>query len=539
MILVVGCNEEKKLTKLEPIIKHDYSVTQAALDFCTRESHDLKTKLKFVFVIDKSGSNQPYQDEFLVDHAGTDPLGTRRYDPIINFLQDPAVTNISDTNIYFSLINFSTDVSAVDFDPAHTTNYFTNDRAIFEQVVRYEKAGGHYPDTLGAGVPNDAGWTNYNKAFGGTSGVKNVIYNDILREKLLNGENIVPSYYIVFFITDGAPITGQDINADWIYQSDTDVYSGIDGIRSLMSDHSEWVDNIEINTGYYFDTEDLIASNLLNMMSIRGSGSFSKFTSAIDFSDYRQPDRNVKIGLRDIFVLNMSALWVDGKLVADTDGDGLSDTLEMRLRSNINIKDSDGNNVSDAVEYQYSGSPCGNITCLAAGKRSYNNPSQCGSITDRAKDKDDDGLTDCEEQLIGTEPDSFDSNNDYIPDDIAFRNKLAAAQGSISESLENMDLDSLTNYDEIKYNTPYNFHNDDIINLKTLEYRLKTVSDSSLKTCYHLDIGNFAEVTNTSLMRIYIMEETLLSYNKKFLRTAEKAVPQGATVHFTSADFVE
>ena len=113
----------------------------------------------------------------------------------------------------------------------------------------------------------------------------------------------------------------------------------------------------------------------------------------------------------------------------DTDGDGLTDSLENRLRASKgtdpNKLDSDDDELSDAAELFY---------CLNAN----GNPND---------DQDGDGLLDVEEVLrLGTDPDDRDSDGDGITDDVEVKG-FFSSQGkpSYSDPLNpDTDNDGLT-----------------------------------------------------------------------------------------------
>src|SRR5690606_7445253 len=139
------------------------------------------------------------------------------------------------------------------------------------------------------------------------------------------------------------------------------------------------------------------------------------------------PVRISKFDLKEIWVTNVNTSWHDQTLKIDSDGDGLGDDFEKIIGSHPLLSDSDNNGVSDAVEYRVTGgmSACKNVDCSPAGAdpyttcRSLELPS--GSAT-RYGDQDRDFLNDCEEKLLGSDMNDPDTNKDYIPDHLAFKN---------------------------------------------------------------------------------------------------------------------
>jgi hypothetical protein len=106
-----------------------------------------------------------------------------------------------------------------------------------------------------------------------------------------------------------------------------------------------------------------------------------------------------------LIILNLnSRTQIDGETNVDSDGDGVSDDDEIKLRSNPLKARSNGVCLDSlAVNAAYSD------RCFAMVG---------GRTCDEHLDSDGDSLNECEEQLLGTDPFQFDSDNDSIPDSI-------------------------------------------------------------------------------------------------------------------------
>jgi hypothetical protein len=157
------------------------------------------------------------------------------------------------------------------------------------------------------------------------------------------------------------------------------------------------------------------SEHLLRSMAEWGSGVFRNFSSGqqIDFLSFNYSSVARPFGMTNFIVSNLNTQPVFNKIVADSDGDGVNDNDEFA--ANLNMKatasDSDGDGYNDKMEYDRRaggfdpGDPLKPETACPAKAR---------------KDDDGDGLNDCEEKMLGTDPKIVDSDRDRIPDGIEF-----------------------------------------------------------------------------------------------------------------------
>lgn len=507
---LVGCSKEQ-LQELERFAIIEEEKATVRVNFCTIDANAVKSNLKFIFVMDKSGSNQDLPDEL-----GTDKNGYRRYTQLLMFLKDAA----SDPSVFYSLVNFSTNANVV--------SGFTNDRAKFTTTVTKESN----PSNLNPPRPTDGGWTNYLAAF---QQVNSLISADITAAK--TQPEVVSSYYVVVFITDGAPYIGTNQ-----LQAKTDILNAIKGLKSFEAQR-EWVESVQVQTGFYYnDVADATARDLLKDMALTGSGEFYEFAAGqvIDFNQFAVPVRKVKHTLRDVFVANMNTVWWNGQRLVDSDADQLPDENEVILGSDPYDADSDANGVSDGIEYFLNTRPCKDSKCSAALAEPYLNCAtyKRSNLPNGQKygDQDKDFINDCEEAVIlKSKIDSFDSNDDWIPDDLAFRFGISFVQGR-SEIFLDPDNDNLNTYGEIKVQTPVRYANDRIFGLNPYEYDLQMVSSDLVKDCYQLDVLNVSRSTGENRIRVYLLENTSVIDDKRFMRVSEKSMA-GGFVEFDRGDF--
>ncbi|MBN2693619.1 VWA domain-containing protein [bacterium] len=571
LFIFSSCGKEP-LKKLDRYQILSNMTVNTHVDFCTIEANKIKSNLKYIFILDKSGSNQD-----LSFALGTDPNGERRYAPLLLYLDEAP----EDETVFYSLINLSTNASLV--------SGFTNDKNSFEEAVLTESN----PNETIPPTPSDGGWTNFSAAL---NLARDIISDDIQLAK--DADEIVSSYYVVIFISDGAPWVGtEDL------QSKADILDQVDSLIAFEEENREYVDSVQVHTGYYYNLGgfDPNAQVYMNDMAENGNGSFFEFGAGqiIDFSRFSVPERNVKHLLKDIIITNINTKWNNDSLQIDSDGDGLVDIIENDYHSDIHNPDSDGNGISDGVEYYTTGKPCKTLVCTIQGQdpceeykcdytraepyeacnswlatgnekceaeREENRllclescsqtQNECNTLCQqeecptlpteingvpikRILDLDGDYLNDCEERVVlKSKHDSFDSNDDWIPDHLGFNSYLGFVEGSEGEYLLDPDWDGVSNYDEVKNSTPIKYDNSRIYGIKPYQYNLKVVKDDNIQTCFELDVVGIPIGSREDTLRVYIMESTSIIKNKKFMRTAEKQViDENEVVKFINDDF--
>jgi len=504
-----GCSD----VRLKPADYANYSSSVTSLQFCTTPSDAIKSNLKFIFIVDRSGSNKQRYDlnNNNAPLPGTDPDGTRRFDALMRFVQ----AYQADPNIYWSMINFGSGVLG-------NPNFqgFTNDKTAFYNFVSDQK-------TRTAQI--DGGGTNYLDAL---DRAYDMIQEDIDFARTQNPK--ISSNYVLFFISDGEPIvTGQAQSSDAILNK-------VRSIALFEAQEKLLVEGIQLNTGYYYsDPVEPAARTILNNMSIEGNGDFSEFGAGqeIDFSRFAVPLRISKYDMKELWVVNLNTLWEGNRLVRDQDGDGLSDNLEATLGSNPTLPDSDNNGVRDGVEYRISGGTraCKDPMCLTTMADPY---TTCRSlqVNGTYPDTDGDFLNDCEEKLLGSNLDDFDSNSDYIPDDLSFRVNMSMSDATDVSHID-PDFDGLSDYQELKLNSPMRYPNSGVPGLTLLRVMGQKISSDSQKDCYSYSVTNLVTLSHLDRIRIYLLENTKAFSERKVMRVVTKQV-YGDQISATDAEFV-
>lgn len=536
----VAC-EQKTLQPLESLYLSDLQYATAEADFCTKPSNEFRQRLKYIFVMDKSASNNNAGDP-------SDPSGLRRYAPLSNFI-DNATANLGYT--FYSLINFNNTATVV--------QNFTDDKVIFQNKVRSEW------NAKGLETPDDDGYTNYVSAI---RAVSQLIEDDVVAQKKALDPNIHGSVYVVIFVSDGYPWV---LDAAQPTQQRKQIYDPEikTEINTLLS-HKEnayfkaYVDDIRFHAGYYYNlAQDSDAKDILGQMAAQGSGDLFTFGggASIDFKKFAVPVRHVRFTLSDVFVENTSATWWDdGRYLRDTDGDGLPDAIEQQYGSNFQAKDSDGNGVSDFVEFRMKGTPCKDAHCrvevtlrdnytACAGLLPKTTPEGApnprpdgvntipGTGTNFFSDLDADGLNDCEEFLLRSDKTSFDSNQDHLPDFLEMKAQIPFIIGA--KSIQSSPAgDQISNYKKAKEHLPIYISREKIPDFKEIQYDLRQVDSADETACYHLRAKNIAILGNDNLIRISATMNTSVIEIKPVISVTEGVLKGTAKeITFEKGDF--
>jgi hypothetical protein len=526
------------LTKVQAVAA-GFGLVDAHL--CTSVPSPGQQNIKYVFILDHSGSNQPGFPNPLTpgDVSDTDPQGSRRYGPLVNFVQ--SIVPTPDTATSFALIDFNDTAT----QPG-TLSGFDSSSSDFITNVQNDWVGG---GTDAAPAPHDSGFTNYQAAL---QLAQQLITKDIQAQAVDPNQVGFTSSYVIVFVSDGVPTIADSSASGGVYTQtfSADIDPVIASVMNLKNDptYGPLISNITLNTAYYSNGTQLVAAQtLLTQMANAGNGQFMEFDSGqnILYQQFAPPSRAITNSLVDVFVENQNMVWWDdGRLLADSDGDGLPDVIEAQIGSNPYKADSDGNGVSDLVEYRTKGTACNDPACAASGRDSY---AMCdgfspvtaadGSITFTSSTND--GLNDCEKFVLGASRASFNSNGDMIPDQLAFRSGLPIDAGTSAAAFLDPFNDGINNYNKIKAGLPLK------VSMKTLgsfpqQYTQLTPEASSVAgtSCYHAVVGGIAISNVINTFKMMVVQNSSALQDKPFLMTATAVLPSGAnSASFQPADF--
>lgn len=229
-----------------------------------------------------------------------------------------------------------------------------------------------------------------------------------------------------------------------------------------------------------------------------------------------------------------------GEPVVDSDGDGLSDRIEIEINSHPLVPDTDDDGLNDYIEWDLRDDGLnpinpGDAQCFVPGPCVDMDPVDgfCDCLSDRDddgvcdcvgdpddpchdpqgrfdcvdadmdglcdcpdlnmdgrcdyRDRDGDGLNDCEEVLFGTAQRGNDTDADGLPDLTEVRFKTSPGENDIQEDL---DADRTLNGIEIQAGT--NPSCPDAANRSRIAYRyaLEELGIDDARTCYEFEVSN-------------------------------------------------
>ncbi len=192
-----------------------------------------------------------------------------------------------------------------------------------------------------------------------------------LREAVLRGGALGVKVHVLHLTT------GLLANRMGMYASDAFIDQNAGGVLRAL---------VRTTTGTYtsFDTPSAITTAAIDVLGDRAS-----------------------LDVKTLTVANMNARPGPDGPRADSDADGFTDVEEEAAGTSPIEADTDGDAVTDFVE-----------TLIEFDPLVADDPSACRRLRRASRDSDLDGLTDCDEALLGTEPTLVDSDGDGLPDSL-------------------------------------------------------------------------------------------------------------------------
>lgn len=210
-----------------------------------------------------------------------------------------------------------------------------------------------------------------------------------------------------------------------------------------------------------------------------------------------------------------------GLLKQDSDLDGIVDDVENAVRSTLGLRPDDPMSVAD---------PFGDLVIYRTGIYIADQARlRCNGLNDRT-DNDHDGLLLCEERLLQTDPDLFDTDGDGIADSIELRCGLNPKDRA--DAYLDSDGDGISNAEECKINTPIDIDNtQQSVAQLAYHYKMerKTVGGNS---CLVFSVSNIALAPSggANKIRMYFTDLDSDMVTKKF-RVFDFSVPQQLARH--------
>lgn len=448
--------------------------------FCTLGTNDVIRPIKILVAMDASQSM-----------SVTDPDGTRA----------TAITNLidalpQDPEIYLGVMLFA----------GSTTVYLTNNNTQgFQQITTFTDAEkiALRQQILTFTVPGTAlnrDSTDFVKAFADSyEAINSDIANARASTNASTREKNARARYPVIFLSDGHPTNNQD---DELLQGDA-----VRRVRQLK----DLVEDVRVNTVHVFNPAQPLSTvcdlfsdagqgcpllivnqdaERLAAMAEIGGGEFRDFRNnePINFLNFKFGNVRRAYEVREFVAANLSAPPSSPEDEADSDSDRLTDAEEVQLRTNPLKKDTDGDGFSDGVEVYFASRGARFTPNQLATPDGGNLDVGCPPAL-RGADTDCDGLLDCDEQLIGTNSERVDSDNDGVPDGVEW---MMRTEGSSPDLEQDPDLDGLSSRDEVRLHTNPTDVDTSRLSLNGYRYVIDKDGDvdSEGKQCFHFRVDN-------------------------------------------------
>lgn len=317
------------------------------------------------------------------------------------------------------------------------------------------------------------------------------------------------------------------------YNQPPQILQRISDIVELKSIYS--VGDVTLNSVLLFNTEEVTdercvdvslfgynkqqAESLLQAMASTGNGTYRDVNLEYgddSFLSFNFTSLASEQWLTSFITTNLNGRETRG-LKLDTDLDGLVDDIEIELKTNKKLRDSDGDGYGDLVEYRLLGSgfdptdptlPA--ITCLDTN------------------DFDGDMLLNCEEDLIGTDDRIVDTDLDGLPD---WHELVAGTDPLVGDQFEDLDFDGSLNGDELRSGTDPLVPDEDLYRTDRMRYGLDDLgtkevpnagdNNSEMRHCYNFSVEHIRMTTP-----LYSLER---GRNRILIHALERPVDLAAT----------
>jgi hypothetical protein len=267
--------------------------------------------------------------------------------------------------------------------------------------------------------------------------------------------------YVVLFVADGPPepafqvpwCISQNLTGDGCQTAFSTAFCGNAKLAVADCELKVYGDSVAQLRGYvrtnggqdlilhsFSLNQDARAKKVLGDMARAGLGELvEQVPATLDFLavDVARPGN--RLVLREFVAMNNNTLLRGKAPVADSDGDGLSDAEEDKLGTDPLNPDTDSDGVGDGIEKRLA-SPGSQFDPLVSAQFK-----ECINLSDPTADHDMDGLTDCEEAVLRTDPYLVDSDRDGVPDLVEVR---LGGNPLVDDRLIDSDMDGIPNGEE-------------------------------------------------------------------------------------------
>lgn len=444
-----------------PLVPRDDRLSISG-QFCTELPTPAEFPVRILFVVDVSQSMNVSDPPDPVCPTGT--CFSRRgkaVEAIVN--KYPAGQGVS-----YGLISFSSDSAIQTHDAAGQPGFAQDNAEILTKLPSLSSAMGQ---------------TNF-------AGALKTTYEMLQADMIaLDATARSRAKYVVVFISDGLPSPRTTEHG-----LPPEVSTAVSDIAGLLE--QQRLADISLHTIYLAGPTtppavQLVAKELMAEMAHMANGTSRSFEASesinlfyIDFTSFIR-----QFTLKQFVVTNSNARPLEGRHGLDTDGDGLLDEEERLIGTSPSLKDTDGDGFSDLLEVRLRNSGFDPLFPADA---------DCSGAADRLDD-DGDGLLNCEERYLGTNYRVIDSDADGYTDDTEVR---AGTNPTIADGLDDLDFDGAPNGIEIANHTDP--QRSDVANFSKVAYRyglteIRDASAPSGQTCYAFETGNIALVPTQAL----------------------------------------
>jgi len=511
LVVLSGCKKE-----LDPLVPgFSVAVKNSNADFCEPVVNDIKATTFYIFVVDTSASQ-----------TKNDLNGYLRFTPIFDFIKNYE-GNPEDR---YSLLLFA-DEGNLKIPLKQHDDFESNLTAFWEQKQW-----------------QDEGFSNMAVAL---NMAKSTLEQFALEHRF---DEIKPYATVqIIVLSDGYPQieSGAKIPAEDL----VNIVKGQSGNGGLIGMPNEahlapFFKNVKVHTAYYWGNylggttqipEDPQNRDLMKKIAEAGNGRFLEFSDGqmVDLSQFQQVEAKLRKQLISYYIVPEGMLWdpIKKELASDFDLDGLLDSEEDKLKSDYMKKDTDGDGISDGIQYRVTQQPCRDLDCTPVTRldplcQSYLKPDYT------IRDSDGDDLNDCEEFYLQSNKESIDSNRNYLPDldEFLIGNNLSQPNLMTGDT----DGDKITDLVEFRKFLPIHIPNYQITaqNSIGMEYELlKTRQLEDGRQCYKLKVLKVPMSTAKNTFRLVLVYQNPFITNSAYFYHAKGSL--GKLGAITQDDIVQ